>query len=215
MPGDFVTVQASLPIYHRWKGRTPRFTLTPEIAEQIRKIYREKTGDGEVRDLARRLCIPRWRISRWALHLGVVELRKKEPDWSDAELAVLERWGHLTIERIQIKLKLAGFQRSLMGILLKRKRMRIPANFEEYTATKLAECFGVYVKTVTRWIVLGYLRAGKRGTDRSEAQGGDMWWIREKDVRRFVVENVELVDFRKVDKVWLVDLLTTRKEKAI
>jgi hypothetical protein len=139
--------------------------------------------------------------------MGVVEPRRKEPNWSEEELEILEKHGHLCLERIQIRLKKAGFSRSLNGILLKRKRMRIPGNFEEYSANRLAECFGVDPKTVTRWIQDRHLVAGKRGTDRLPQQGGDMHWIRARDVRRFVVENVALVDFRKVDKFWLVDLL--------
>jgi hypothetical protein len=197
-----------LPIYHRWKGRTPKWQLTPEIEAQIRRVYRESTGDGEIRDLAKRLGIPRWRISRWALHLGVVEPRRKEPDWNDAEIAVLKRWAHLTPERIQIRLKSAGFHRSVMGIFLKRKRMRFLRNLDGYTSRQLAECFGVSCsKTVTRWIELGHLKAERRGTNRLEIQGGDMWFIREKDVRQFIIESIALIDIRKVDKFWFVDLL--------
>lgn len=35
------------------------------------------------------------------------------------------------------------------------------------------------------------------------------WSVREHHLRRFVIENVALIDFRKVDKFWLVDLLTS------
>jgi hypothetical protein len=34
-----------------------------------------------------------------------------------------------------------------------------------------------------------------------------MWWVRRRDVKAFVADNVAQIDFRKVDKVWLVDLL--------
>lgn len=198
----------SLPIYHRWKGRTPRWQLTPEIEASIRRVYRETTGNGEINAFSKRLGIPSWRISRWALHLGVVEPRRKEPDWSDPELAVLERWAHLTPERIQIRLKHAGFHRSVMGIFLKRKRMRFLRNLDGYNSRQLAECFGVNCsKTITRWIEAGHLKAERRGTNRLEIQGGDMWWIHEKDIRRFIVENIALIDIRKVDKFWFVDLL--------
>jgi len=202
-----MSTQIFNPYEKRRKGRTPRWRLTSEITERIRKVFRTSTGNGEVRDLACHLGIPRWRISRWAVALGVVETRSKEPDWSEKEIAILERWGHLTIERIQGKLRREGFGRSLVAIVLKRKRLRIPANFEEYTANGLAECFGVDIKTITRWIDKGLLKAGRRGTDRLEQQGGDMWWIKPGDVRRFVVVHTVVIDFRKVDKFWLVDLL--------
>lgn len=35
--------------------------------------------------------------------------RVKEPDWNAAEIAILERWGHLTDAVIQRKLKADGF----------------------------------------------------------------------------------------------------------
>jgi hypothetical protein len=76
------------------------------------------------------------------------------------------------------------------------------------SAHQTAECFGVDAKTVTRWISLGLLRADRRGTERVAEQGGDMWFIREKYLRRFVLENLNQVDLRKVDKYWFVDLIT-------
>ena len=191
-----------------WKGRTPRWKLTPETEARIRSVFRTSTGNGEVRELARSLCLPRWRVSRWALELGVRERCAKEPPWSDTELQILERWTHLCLERIQIRLKKAGFARSLNGIILKKKRMRFRACDNGYTANALAGCFNVDPKTITRWIEAGHLKAERRGTARQEVQGGDMWWIKEKDIRRFIIESVALIDIRKVDKFWLVDILT-------
>ena len=33
------------------------------------------------------------------------------------------------------------------------------------------------------------------------------WWIKRKHVRDFVAESIGIIDIRKVDKVWFVDLL--------
>jgi hypothetical protein len=142
------------------------------------------------------------------LDLGLRERHRKEPEWSESELRILENWTHLCADRIQIRLKKAGFIRSLNGIILKKKRMRFRPCDNGYTATALGGCFGVDAKTVTRWIEAGHLKAERRGTARQEVQGGDMWWIQEKDIKRFIVENVALVDFRKIDKFWAVDVLT-------
>jgi hypothetical protein len=95
-----------------------------------------------------------------------------------------------------------------MGIFLKRKRMRFLQNLGGYNSRQLAECFGVSCsKTVTRWIELGHLKAERRGTNRLEIQGGDMGFIHEKNIRQFIVENIALIDIRKVDKFWFVDML--------
>jgi hypothetical protein len=64
---------------------------------------------------------------------------------------------------------------------------------------------------VTGWVNKGWLRAARRGTERTPQQGGDEHWIHMRDVRRFVIDNVAAVDFRKVDKFWLVDLLAQRE----
>lgn len=73
----------------------------------------------------------------------------------------------------------------------------------------MASEFGVDIKVVTRWIDQGWLVAGRRGTKRVESQGGDQWWIKRKHVRDFVIESIGIIDIRKVDKVWFVDLLSS------
>ncbi|KKK66329.1 hypothetical protein LCGC14_2965200 [marine sediment metagenome] len=55
--------------------------------------------------------------------------------------------------------------------------------------------------------IKGWLKVDRRGTERTPVQGGDMWWIRYAEVRRFVVDNAVAVDIRKVDKFWFIDLL--------
>ena len=66
---------------------------------------------------------------------------------------------------------------------------------------------GVDDHCITRWIGLGYLQAKRRGTDRTPQQGGDIWYIKDRWVRDFVVDHVNEIDIRKVDKYWFVDLL--------
>jgi len=192
-----------------------RYTITPETDEQIRRAYQNEVGmgscsngDAPVRALAERLNLPRWKVTRQAITLGLVAKQKKEPDWSERELGILERSAHRSPRAIQSRLKRVGMHRSETAIILKRKRMRFLQSLNGQSATSLAECFGVDAKTVRRWILNGHLKAKKRGTERTEKQGGDMWRIKEKDVRRFLVEHVCEIDFRKLDKYWLVDILT-------
>lgn len=61
---------------------------------------------------------------------------------------------------------------------------------------------------VKRWITLGLLDAERRGSARTEKQGGDTYIIWQADVKRFVCAHPEEVDFCKVDKLWLLDLVT-------
>ncbi len=185
-----------------------KYEFTPELDERIRNTYRQTPRRGAVKELATRLRLPRWRVSKRAREIGAYEPILKEKPWSDQELHILEQRSHLTPDRIQIALKKAGYKRSITGIIVKRKRMRFLQNLKGMSAHQCAECFGLGCsKTVTRWIEKGWLKAERRGTKRIEENGGDMYFIKEKHLRQFVVENIGLIDIRKVDKFWFVDLL--------
>lgn len=190
-----------------------KYHFTPEIDDQIRKVYltevtfKSVAHKGPVRDLSLKIGIPRWRISVRARDLGLLPVQKKEPEWSERELRILLASAHLSLQRIQIHLKKAGFKRTCQGIELKRKRMRYLKNLNGHSATQVALCFGVDIKAVTRWIAKGWLQAKRRGTNRTAIQGGDYWWIKDKWIKDFIISSVAVIDIRKVDKYWLIDLL--------
>ena len=191
-----------------------KYILSPDADEQIRAAYQEKVGmescaqgHHPVRDLAKKLGVPRWKITRRAQGLGLITKKKKEPSWTEKELKILESQSRFTPETIQRKLKENGYARSVVGIVLKRQRMRFIGNINGQTACNLALCFGVDCKTITRWISKGFLKAQKRNTHRTSAQGGDTYYIKDKWVRDFIIESVDVIDIRKADKYWLVDLL--------
>jgi len=188
-----------------------KYKITPEMDDLIAWTYRRNTGNGEVNAIARHLNLPRWKVSRRALYLGVVEPKHKEPNWSEEELRLLHTWAHLTPERIALKFKAAGYHRTYTAIVLKRKRMRYLRDMSGMAATTLSDAFNVDCKTVTRWIEKGLLKAEKRGTNRTEKQGGDMWFIKDKDIRKFIIENIHIIDIRKIDKYYMVDVLTEGK----
>jgi len=190
------------------------------IDEEICRVYRNEVGMGSCRngecpqrDLAQKIGWPRWKITRRAQHLGLIAKQKKQPPWSEREVAILERHAHKTPEIIQKHLKLNGSERSVVAIVLKRRRMRFLSNLDGQSATDVALCFGVDMKTVKRWILKGYLKAGRRGTARSDSQGGDMYWIKERDILSFIRDYVDVIDLRKVDKWWFVGILTAEDLK--
>ena len=55
------------------------------------------------------------------------------------------------------------------------KRLRIKQNLDGYSANALALAFGVDSHKVTHWIQRNMLRATRRGTERTERQGGDTY----------------------------------------
>jgi hypothetical protein len=187
------------------------FPITPEIHAAIEKVYLRDTGNGQVRALSIRLGYPRWKITRYAIQCGLIAKQKKEPDWSDREIHVLELNAHRSPETIQRKLKAAGLGRSVTGIVLKRKRMRFLGNLNGMSANSLAQCLGVDSHFVTRAIKAGRLRATMRETKRTPQQGGDAYYILPKDIRTYILNWLCEIDIRKVSKWWFCDLLANKK----
>lgn len=183
------------------------YGTSEEIDRTIIECYRNRTERGEVNRLALRLGRPAWWVKKRAVHLGVSVALKKEPEWSRVEIELLERNAHKNEQVIRKIFANHGFNRTATAIVVKRKRLQCDTtDIEHYTARQLASEFGVDASTVCSWIERGWLKAKRRGTERTEAQG-DHWWIKRKHVRDFVAENAGVVDIRKVDKVWFVDLL--------
>ena len=184
-----------------------KWVITPEIHQLIKQVYKTSSGNGEVRTLAKRLNFPRWKISRYAIKQGWVARQKKEPNWCEEEIAILERNAHLSAEVIQRRLKANGYTRTAQGIVLKRKRMRLLSSLDGQSARSLAECLGVDSHVITRAINDGRLKAQKRGMARKAIQGGDIYYITDKHARDYIIDNLHEIDIRKVDKWWFVDIL--------
>ncbi len=190
-----------------------KINFTPEMDREITVLYSNITGKGEVRTVSRKLNVPRWAIRRRALLLGVAQSRFKEPNWSEAEIYLLIRNAQFHPETIARKFRQKGYKRSVTAITLKRKRLRLCKNLEGYSATTLALAFGVNSKTISYWIEKKYLYATRRGTNRTPQQGGDEWWITESNIRKFIIENIHIIDIHKIDKYWMVDILTNGGKK--
>lgn len=199
-------------VYIRKKRR--KHEMTPEIEAELRSVYaRGRRYSGEINALARRFKRPRWWVSQQAIYLALVPKRTKEPNWCDRELKILEVNAHRSPEHIRSKLKKEGFQRTLTGIVLKRKRLKLTApNLNGYSANRLAGALGVDPQAVTGWIKKGWLKSEGRGLHYTEAQNGsEGYWIRPLWVKRFIVEHAEMLDLGKVDRSWFVEILAGTK----
>ena len=192
----------------RTRGRR-KYVFTDQIDQLIREIYLShrdaKTRPG-IQLLAKRVGMPHWALKKRARELGLA--RTKELPWSEPELQILARYAWMSDERIRLKLKAAGYARTVTGIHLKLKRMRFKHDGSFYSACSLAQALGIDSHAVTRWIKSGHLKAKLRGTARGPLQNGDTYVIQEKDIRRFILEHPTDVDLRKVDQLWFLDLIT-------
>lgn len=191
----------------------PKYTITPEIHERIRKVYRNNTGNGEVAALARELGFPRWKVSRHAREQGWVPVQRKEPMWTEAETAQLQRLTRYSPDVIQRKMAERGYRRSVNAIVNKIRRLNMRKNISGHSSRDVAQCLGIDDHAVTRAIALGKLKATRRGTARTDRQGGDMWYILDQNIRKYVLEYLSEIDIRKVDKWWFVDLIAPESKR--
>src|SRR5271166_4735325 len=186
-----------------------KYVFTDQIDQLIREIYLNhrgaKTRPG-IRPLAKKIGMPHWALKKRARELGLA--RTKELPWNEGELAILSRYAWMSDERIRLKLKAAGYARTVTAVHLKLKRMRFKHDPSFYSASGLAQALGIDSHAVTRWIRSGNLKAKHRGTARTEQQNGDIYLIHEKDVRRFILEHSTDIDLRRVDQIWFLDLIT-------
>src|SRR3974377_2076066 len=167
-----------------------KYIFTDQIDQLIREIYLSQRDAGTrmgIRPLAKKVGLPHWALKKSARELGLA--RTKELPWSEPELAILARHAWMSDERIRLKLKAAGYARTVTGIHLKLKRMKFKHDGSFYSASGLAQALGIDSHVVTRWIKSGHLKAKLRGTARTEPQNGDIYLIHEKDVRRFILEH--------------------------
>lgn len=182
---------------------------TPANDAVVREAYtafRERNDRSAIINAAAKLGCEKWMVNRRGRDLGLA--RTKEKPWSDEELALLEEWAWMGPDRISLKLKRAGFSRSPCGVLLKRKRLKLLANLDGYSQHQLCGAFGVDHHVIERWRVNRWLIGHQRGTARTEANGGDIYYFPKSFVRSFVIRHPEEVDLCKVEKFWFLELLT-------
>jgi hypothetical protein len=202
-------------------GNRRPWPQSDQVDAAIRNAYLAgATGPGAdaaaIRRLSDRLGRSRQWIRKRAEQLGIVVPRRKEPEWTAAEDAMLREHAARHIDVIARRLRTAGFRRTACAVAC---RLRVLASRPDgidrsrpgiCTAAEVAVCLGVNTSTVSKWIAAGLLGARKRKTERPDRSQDAIWDIRRAELRRFVSDNVALIDFRKADKFWLVDLLVNR-----
>lgn len=195
-----------------------RHRTSPELDEKIRNGWEEmKAGSkGAVNDLADQLAIPRWWLTKRLTHLGLTTRHKKEPPWTAAEDELMKTAPLHQPDKAAKMFREHGFSRSPTAIVVRAKRLSLSrrASREELSATGAARLLGVDGKTITRLVLSGDLPATKREDLRRAQQGGSAWDIKPADLRKWILDNLEVVDLRKVDKVPFVLLIAGDEDNA-
>lgn len=182
-----------------------KYSFTPEMDQELLYTYSINT-DSKPRliNLAGKFNMPRWAIYQRALKIGAVTSSHQKKPWTDEEIKILEknaRYAPLTIKK---KLEKSGFKRSIASIVLKRKRMRFLSNLEGMSACLCAEFLGADLHWVLNYIRQGLLKAEIIRCDR---EGKVNYFIREKELKKFIVNNPDLIDLRKVEKYYFIELV--------
>lgn len=182
-----------------------KYVFTPEMDREILNTYAINTDSKpRVINLAKKFQMPRWAIYQRALKIGAVQSSHQKKAWADKEIRILEKHARYAPQTIKKELEKAGYQRSIASIVLKRKRMRFLSNLEGMSASLCAEFLGVDLHWVLNYIRQGLLKAEMIRHDR---EGKTNYYILEKDIRRFIINNPDLIDLRKVEKYYFIELV--------
>lgn len=187
--------------------------VTPEIDEAIRQLHTTTPKKGDVKRLAERLGRPVYWVSKRARELGLVTPRFREAPWSQAELDILDDTAELTPHAARLRLKRAGFERSVTAVVVKRKRVGLRVQPDgSYSAREAAHLLGYEESVLARWIRLGRIKASTAGADRSDGRT-TAWRITPRVLREFIVNNPMAVQLRRIPAAhqpWLIELLSGR-----
>ena len=143
-----------------------RHRTSPELDQLIRDgwIDMDPSRKGAVSDLATRLDVPRWWLTKRLTILGLTVRHKKEPRWTVAEDALMSSVPLHQPDKAAAIFREHGFRRSPTAIVVRAKRLSLSrrATRPELSATQAAAILGVDGKFVTARILAGDLPADER-----------------------------------------------------
>jgi hypothetical protein len=177
-----------------------------EFDEKIKEFYSNKNRKpGDLKKFAESIDKPYRHIIKRASLLGLTDTFKKSIKLSPEEIELLERNIHKNISTIRKIFKSNGFHRTESSLSYHKKQYSSGyainrADAGIYSANHLSMFFNVLPDTVQRWIACGYLKA---------TINGKSYNIKSKDIKNFIVNYTQSVDFSKADKYFLVDILTS------
>lgn len=185
-------------------ARSPKYLLTDERRAYLVGHYTGKHGDGQA--IARVLGVPPQTISHWLQQLHLRQPRAQRP-WTEAECAYLKHHlPHQSFAQLSEQLN-----RTLASVKNQAQKMGLRKVDEGYTMEDICLGFQCDTRKIRQWITAGWLRAQRRQSARTEAQGGDFYFFSEAALQRFLrLYPQSLVNLR-FDYLWVHDLLVGGK----
>jgi hypothetical protein len=187
-----------------------KYFPTDEEIQAIKKFYDGKTtSTNKIMSLFAHKY-PRWYIKRKAQEMGLARCHK-QPDWSEWEVSYLhEHFPSKGFVAIQNGLKRinGGILRSVTAITLKKKRLHINKRSDGFTMRMVEDLLGADHHKIEKWVHWGWLQDGRKGTERTEVQGGDMHHFETKNLKDFVINHPFEIDIRRVESLSFIQLLS-------
>jgi hypothetical protein len=198
----------------RGGGSLSEINPPADIDDILRREYELQDGKkrGAINAIADKLKLPRWWVTKRATKLGLVMPHKKTPPWTAAETALLRKVPLHDVNKCSKIFREHGFARSPTAIMVRAKRLDVSRRFNEgLSAHQAAVIVGFDSKTVGIMAGKGEIKAARRKDARSPQQGGSRWIIKPADLRRYVLDNLDRIDLRKVDKFAFVQLIANER----
>jgi hypothetical protein len=177
--------------------------------EQIKEFYKNPDRKrGDLKKFANELNVSENYVASRCTKLGLNSFKKYDKPWSDAEYNIVESNKHMHIATIQKILEKHGYHRTGnaisriktmvgegSGFVMNRHEVGI------FSANQLSILLGLKHETIIRYIRLGYLK--------TEKSDGIAYNIKKNNVKQFMVNYRQSIDFGKIDKEFLIDILTS------
>lgn len=176
---------------------------TEEELEIIRKFY-DSTSEGTSKIMTLlNNKYPRWFIQKTACKLKLTK-RGTARKWTPQEEAVLEK---NLVRRNKGYLE-RTLDRSWVSIKKKLYNMRLKKHEIGLTKQQVLDILGhKHRYQLDKWISSGKLHTTTKQTERTEAQGGDMYHIEPRHLRTFIIDHFNEIDFGAVDRFMFVQCL--------
>lgn len=183
---------------------------TDHIDAAIRRAYLSGQQGAAAR-CAKACNRPMWWVVKRARELKLRPLRGRI--FNPIETACIAANAHLPPSEIQVKLKRLGYTRTAQSIRLFIAKNDIEADRDQpLSARQTAELFGVDVETLLRHVRSGRLIARRAGEGGQSSPS--VYLIEPKQIARFVILHPQLIDLRKVDPIWFIDMLAQHAAAA-
>lgn len=175
-------------------GRHQKYVLDDRGRRLLLDLYDGSTAN--TTKLEHLLSVPRRVVKRWARELGVG--RQKAPDWTPEEILYLQT----NIRRKGLDEMAKHLGRTTTSIRIKARRLSLSfVNTDGYTMSDMRLALGNDAKTIQKWMEKGWLQGRRQG------KNSHNWRFTNKNIRDFVIAHPNEIDNRRIDWLWMVDLL--------